>query len=89
MRQRKCWFHDEVAARDWTYSPPFPGTVGTDTELATRAVPPVPTSTGNERNPWLRTACSQINWEQGEQILKLQAYVFPLFPGTGRNTDNL
>ena len=33
--------------------------------------------------------CSQLIWEQGEQELKLAAYVFPLFPGTGRYIENL
>ena len=27
--------------------------------------------------------CSQANWERWERVLKLRAYLFPLFPGTG------
>ena len=47
----------------------------------------VPGNSGNKYGHRFgrRSRCSHLNWERWERASKLLPYLFPVFPGTGRN----
>jgi hypothetical protein len=51
---------------------------------------PVPGNSGNkyEASYKSRSQCSHFSREQREQGSKLRAYLFPLFPGTGKDISH-
>jgi hypothetical protein len=50
----------------------------------------VPGNSGNkyEASYRARSRCSHFSRERREQVLKLLAYLFPLFPGTGEDISH-